>query len=156
MPGGRPTKYKPEHCEMAYKFCLMGATNDQLADLFEVGISSIERWIVEYDEFRGALKKGKEVADAEIAQALYHRAKGYSHEDTHVSNYQGEITLTPLVKHYPPDTAAAFIWLKNRQGWTDKSTQEHTGENGGPIRYSKLTDDALDARLAELNKESQD
>lgn len=156
MPGGRPTKYKPEHCEMAYKFCLMGATNDQLADLFEVGISSIERWIAEYDEFRGALKKGKEVADAEIANALYHRAKGYSHEDVHVSNYQGDVTLTPLVKHYPPDTAAAFIWLKNRQGWTDKSTQEHTGAGGGPIKYSKLTDEELNDRISELNEESQD
>lgn len=32
------------------------------------------------------------------------------------------ITLTELTKHYPPDTVAAFIWLKNRQPklWKDK------------------------------------
>lgn len=47
---------------------------------------------------------------------------GYSHPETHVSNYMGDITKTELIKHYPSDTVAAFIWLKNRQPekWRDK------------------------------------
>lgn len=44
----------------------------------------------------------------------------------HISNYQGDVTITPIVKHYPPDTAAAFIWLKNRAGWRDKQEVDHT------------------------------
>jgi hypothetical protein len=53
---------------------------------------------------------------------------GYSHPEVHVSNYQGEITLTPLTKHYPPDTQAASLWLRNRQPqkWRDKHEHEHT------------------------------
>ena len=42
--------------------------------------------------------------------------------ETHVSNYQGDVTLTDLHRHYPPDTQAARMWLKNRQPelWKDK------------------------------------
>jgi hypothetical protein len=27
----QPTLYKPEHCELAHNYCLLGATNDVLA-----------------------------------------------------------------------------------------------------------------------------
>lgn len=59
---------------------------------------------------------------AAVAESLYKRALGYSHPDVHISNFQGMITVTDIVKHYPPDTGAAFIWLKNRQPhkWKDK------------------------------------
>lgn len=81
------------------------------------------------------MRAGKEEADATIADSLYHRAKGYSHPEVHVSNYQGAVTLTPLTKHYPPDTAAASLWLRNRQPkrWRDKVDHELAGPNGGPI-----------------------
>lgn len=36
MPGGRPTKYKPEYVEQSAKLCALGATDMELADFFEV------------------------------------------------------------------------------------------------------------------------
>ena len=33
---GPRTAYKPDNCTIAYKFCLLGATNEDLAGLFEV------------------------------------------------------------------------------------------------------------------------
>lgn len=39
--------------------------------------------------------------------------------------------MTKITKHYPPDTAAAFIWLKNRAGWRDKQDIEHTTGDAG-------------------------
>ena len=137
---GRPTKYKDEYADQAFKFCLLGATNDQLAQMFDVGITTIERWIDAHEEFRGAIRKGKHVADAEIASSLYHRAKGYEHDDLHISNYQGDITKTEIVKRYPPDTAAAFIWLKNRAGWTDK----HQVESNVTVSADHMTDAELE------------
>jgi hypothetical protein len=131
MPGGRPTKYKPEYAEQGYKLALLGLTDVQLSEFFEVNESTIHEWKKAHPEFSEALKKGKLIADSEVAVSLYERACGYEHEDLHISNYQGEITKTKLTKHYPPDTAAAFIWLKNRQGWRDR--QELTGKDGGPI-----------------------
>lgn len=49
----RPTKYKAEYAEQARKLCLLGATNEELAAFFEVGITTLERWIKAHKEFRG-------------------------------------------------------------------------------------------------------
>ncbi|MDO9271374.1 MAG: helix-turn-helix domain-containing protein [Methylobacter sp.] len=120
--GGRPSTYKPEYAELAYNYCLLGATDDQLAVFFNVTRSTISAWKNKKPQFLEALKRGKVVADANVASALYRRATGYSHLESHISNYQGEITLTELTKNYPPDTTACIYWLKNRQPdkWKDK------------------------------------
>jgi len=101
---------------------MLGATNDELAKKFNVVTSTISKWLKEIPEFSEAIKKGRETADAAVALSLFKRATGYSHPDVHISNYQGEITVTDITKHYPPDTAAAFIWLKNRRPdlWRDR------------------------------------
>ena len=36
MAGGRPTTYKPENAEIARHACMLGATNEALAERFEV------------------------------------------------------------------------------------------------------------------------
>ena len=123
---GRPTKYKPEYCEQVYKLCLLNATDAQIADVFDTSEQTINTWKKKYPEFLESLKDGKIRADAEVGKSLFQRACGYSHPDVHISNYQGDITVTDITKHYPPDTAAAFIWLKNRAGWRDKTETEHT------------------------------
>jgi hypothetical protein len=127
---GRPTKYKPEYAELAFKFCLLGATNERLGELFDVAVSTVSLWMVEHASFSDAIKRGRAEADAEVASALYHRAKGYSHPAVKIfaDVKSGEEKIVPYVEHYPPDTAAAFIWLKNRAGWKDK--QELTGADG--------------------------
>lgn len=119
---GRPTLFRDEYVEQAYKLCLLGATDAELADFFEVCERTINTWKEDYPEFLQSLKAGKASADAAVAESLYKRALGYSHPDVHISNFQGMITVTDIVKHYPPDTGAAFIWLKNRQPhkWKDK------------------------------------
>ena len=133
---GRPTDYRKEYAEQAYKLCLLGATNDELADFFDVATSTIHYWRNNFPQFSDAIKRGKEKADAEVAQSLYRRALGYSHEEEKVFNNNGEIVTHITNKHYPPDTAAAFIWLKNRQPnkWRDK--HEITGENGEPLHFT--------------------
>lgn len=135
MAGGRPSKYKPEFVKQAEKLVALGATDAELADFFEVTISTISLWKVKHAEFSEALKLGKEVADKRVEEALYHRAMGYSHEETDVRVVNGEVVMTPMIKHYPPDTTAAIFWLKNRKPaeWRDKVQQEITGADGGPI-----------------------
>jgi hypothetical protein len=145
-PVGRPTLYKPEYCELAYKFCLLGASNAKLAELFEVAGSTIDKWIAEIPEFSGAVREGREIADANVAKSLYHRAVGYSHNEDDIKMFQGQIIITPTTKHYPPDTGAATMWLKNRQGdkWRDKQDVEHSGAVG----VSLITDEQA-RRIAE-------
>lgn len=125
-PVGRPTKYTEDTAGQAYKYCLLGATDKKLAELLEIDVSTLYQWKHDYPEFSEALTRGKEQADAEIATSMYHAAKGYEHDSVHVSNFQGDITLTPITKRYPPDMKAAVMWLKNRQPelWRDKTEQD--------------------------------
>ncbi len=120
---GRPTKYKSEYADIAYKLCLLNYDDKQLANAFSVNESTINAWKNKHPKFSKSLKAGKEIADAKVAASLYERATGYSHpEDKFFHNAKtGKVVKVATTKHYPPDTAAAFIWLKNRAGWRDDS-----------------------------------
>ena len=118
-PNGRPTKYCGTLNTQAYKLCLLGATDAEMAHFFGVAERTINNWKKSKHGFLQSLKKGKVVADANVAESLYKRACGYEHKDSHFASYEGEIISQEYTKRYPPDTAAAFIWLKNRAGWSD-------------------------------------
>lgn len=127
MTIGRPTKYKEEYNEQAYKLCLLGHTDEELASFFEVDVSTINNWKIEYPMFFESIKKGKEFADTEVVQALYKRATGMSLKKQVV---KGEGAVVEVEDEIPPDTTAMIFWLKNRQPkkWRDKQVTEHEGE----------------------------
>ena len=133
-PGGRPPIYRKEFADQAKKLCLLGATDAALADFFEVSVPCIAKWKVAHPEFLYSLKEGKQIADATVAQKLYHRAIGYEHPEVKVFNNGGEILTHEVTKHYPPDPTAAIFWLKNRQPqmWRDKPVDEASAD-GKPI-----------------------
>lgn len=135
MSGGRPTSYKPEFAEQAEKLCLLGATDEDLADFFGVAIRTIANWKAQNDEFLQALKAGKEAADERVSRSLYHRAVGYTFDSEKIFHFQGQITRAETREHVPPDTTACIFWLKNRRPdlWRDKTEHEHAGKDGGPI-----------------------
>lgn len=126
---GRPTKYDDKYPKQAYKLCLLGATDIELANFFEVCEDTINEWKRVYSEFSVSIKKGKDQADSEVAHKLFKRATGYAHEDVDIKMFEGQIIQTKLTKHYAPDTTAAIFWLKNRQPktWRDKQEVEHSG-----------------------------
>jgi hypothetical protein len=99
-----------------------------MARFFDVSVATLNNWKHEHPAFLDALKAGKELADANVSESLYRRATGYSHPDVHVSNFQGAITITPIVKHYPPDPTSMIFWLKNRRPdlWRDKAPEGGT------------------------------
>ena len=137
--GGRPSKYKDEYNDQAYKLCLLGATDKELADFFEIKESTLNLWKKAQPGFMESLKRGKDQADSVVASKLYHRATGYEHEDTQFATFQGEITDSQTyIKHYAPDTTACIFWLKNRQSakWRDKTETELTGLDGKPFEVN--------------------
>jgi len=153
---GRPSAYQPEYCQLATNYCLMGATDAELAKYFYVAEQTINNWKLQHPEFLESIANGREKADAHIAASMYHRAKGYSHVEDDIRtvamgmNQGSEIVITPTIKHYPPDTAAASLWLRNRQPgkWRDKVDVEHSGR----LRLDQLPDGELTERLAEVQK----
>ena len=130
MPAGRPTKYCIEYNEQVEKLCKLGATDKQLADFFNVSEATINTWKLKEPDFLESIKKGKLIADAEVANSLYQRALGYEHKEDKIFNDSGSPLVVPTTKHYPPDSTACLFWLKNRAGWRDKSERELTGADG--------------------------
>ena len=141
----RPSKYKNEYAEKAYKLCLLGATDKDMADFFDTSEQTINSWKKNYPEFLESLKRGKMEADSVIAQKLFHRAKGYDHPEDKIFNANGEPLVVPTTKHYPPDTVAAIFWLKNRQPakWRDRQDINHSGSMDINNPYKDLTTEEL-------------
>jgi len=76
---GQPTSYKPEQCELAHNYCLLGAANEVLAGSFGAAPRAVENWIATHSDFADAVQKDRAVADATVIRALFDRAKGFSH-----------------------------------------------------------------------------
>ena len=139
-PRGRPPKYRPEFAERVTDLCLLGATNEELAKVFGVDDATIYRWLDTIPDFRETIKQGRELADAQVARALYLKATGQWTQPAVKIATKIEILpdgteikaehIVPYVEHFPPDTAAAYIWLKNRQPhrWRDKKEVHETGD----------------------------
>lgn len=137
---GRPSDFSPEFCQKAADLCVNGATDEDLAQAFDVSARTIYRWQAAHPEFSQALKVGKELADERVVRSLYHKAVGYTFDAVKITQYEGTPVIVPYQEHVPPDTAAATFWLKNRrpEDWREKVSQEHTGKDGGPLEITWL------------------
>jgi hypothetical protein len=140
---------KPDFLEQVTNYCLLGATNERLGQLLGVSTVTIDNWLADpaKSDFLGAVNEGREDADALVAKSLFHRARGYSHKAEKiiaVNQGPGEGSVVErheYVEHYPPDTAAAALWLRNRRrhtgDWKDTRATELSGPGGGPLETTQ-------------------
>lgn len=83
-----------------------GLTDEQLAEKIGINRATLYDWKKKYSDISDALKKGKEIVDYEVENALLNKALG-------------------------GDTTAQIFWLKNRRRdkWGDKPRE--TGQADG-------------------------
>lgn len=154
MSAGRPTDYHDTYPEKVYKLCLLGATDLEIADFFEIAESTLYLWKKEHTEFSEAIKRGKLTADAEVANSLFKRANGYQYDevtyekigdgDTKVevgetgmeSVKQDKFRKKVVTKEVPPDVAAQNIWLKNRRGKVEKDAIRWADKHEAALTHS--------------------
>lgn len=117
---GRKSKYDthvaPRLQEIEW-WCREGLTEIEICKRLDVAESTFNNYKREFSELMESLKKGKEIADYQVEDALYKRAIGYEYEEeTRQLTESGAFTTTKIVtKHVSPDTGAIALWLKNRK-----------------------------------------
>lgn len=112
-----------------------GLIEEQIAKNMGISRSTLNDWKKKYPDISNTLKKGKEVADRNVENALYESAIGKKYkvkkpikvkeiqyrdgkrvkEVEHIEYAEEEIVI-------PPNTTAQIFWLKNRKPdvWRDK------------------------------------
>lgn len=113
-----------------------GLTDEQIAGNIGISRSTLNEWKKKYTDISDTLKRGKEVVDRQVENALLKRALGYQfNEVTQEKTWSDELgiyemSVTKIVtKEVNPDTTAQIFWLKNRKPkeWRDKQDIEHSG-----------------------------
>lgn len=94
-----------------------GLTDEQIANNCKITASTLYEWKKRFPEISEALKKGKEIVDFEVENALLNKALG-------------------------GDTTAQIFWLKNRRPdkWRDKpaGTARDSDESTGVVMLAPV------------------
>lgn len=105
-----------------------GLTDEQISHNMGIRRETLYDWKKKYPNITNVLKRGKEVVDRQVENALYRTALGFEYEEETVTN-DGMIVTTK--KYSKPNTTAQIFWLKNRKPneWRDKQEIENTNRN---------------------------
>ena len=116
-----------------------GLTDEQLAKKMGINPATLYDWKNKYPKISESLKKGKEVVDIQVENALLKRALGYDYQEQRIEKSEKDGTkIIQTIKHVPADTTAQIFWLKNRRPdkWRDKP--EVPGDSDGLKRAKEL------------------
>lgn len=104
-----------------------GLTYEQIANNIGIDVTTLREWRKKESTISTSLKKGREVADYEVENALFKRALGYTYEE---KTYEDGILKKVVTKEVAPDTTAQIYWLKNRKPkeWRDKQDYDSSEE----------------------------
>ncbi|MBQ1678666.1 MAG: helix-turn-helix domain-containing protein [Oscillospiraceae bacterium] len=112
----------PEGLTLLKGWARDGLTDDQIAKNCGVSRSTLSQWKVSFPDISDALKKGKEIVDYEVENALLKRALGYEVEETKEEDSPDGFKSITTKRHIPGDPTAQIFWLKNRRPdkWRDR------------------------------------
>lgn len=119
-----------------------GLTEEQIASNMGIGRTTLFEWKNKFPNILNALKRGKEVVDRQVENALLKRALGYRYDEV---TKEGGVVTKVVTKEVQPDTTAQIFWLKNRKPevWRDKQEINHSGglDNSITVVFDEGMDD---------------
>lgn len=122
-----------------------GLTDEQIANNIGISRSTLFEWRKNHQDISNALKKGKEVVDIEVENALLKRALGYNYDEI---TYENGVETKRVTKQVAPDTTAQIFWLKNRKKaqWRDKVEYETNTDELNKVKelLSKISEGVND------------
>lgn len=105
-----------------------GLTDEQIAHNIGITTTTLYDWKKKYPQFAEAIKRGKEVVDIMVENALLKSAMGYKYDEVvkeRVFDYETETSIVVEVKRttkeVAPNPTSLIFWLKNRkpEEWRD-------------------------------------
>ena len=138
---------EPEGLTLLEGWARDGLTDEQLSQNMGIGTTTLYRWKEEYREIREALKRGKEVVDIQVENALLKRALGYEYteetrellKDKETGEYSLSVTKI-VTKEVAPDVTAQIFWLKNRKPKKWRSDPQESGNEKQVQDHNALVD----------------
>ena len=136
-----------------------GLTDEQIWNKLGISKDTFYSYKNKYSDFSDSLKRGKEIVDTEVENALLQKALGsketlkkpvklkqiiYSDAGKKLKEFE-EIVMVEEEVLITPDTTAQIFWLKNRKPgvWRDKTAVEHSGEIKGNNPFAGLSTEEL-------------
>lgn len=150
-PAGRPSKFKGEYVEQAYRLTLLGLTLEEIAKVFDVDYQSVQRWKSDIPEFRDALKRGGAIADGMVTNSLFQNAIGIAGEKVFYDPKAGEIVRAGIT--HKPDPVSGIFWLKNRQPHIWRDRHDFTSSDGSFTAFAQAAVDQGKDLESQLRKE---
>lgn len=134
--GGRPTTFPQGEaakalCERVIELGSQGMSDCEISREIDVPRGTMQSWAERHLEFSAALTRAREASQAWWEQAGREHIKD--------KNFNAQLWLKTMASRF-------------RQDYAERQTIEHTGADGGPIRYEKASEEELDRRLAELTQ----
>ena len=123
---------EPEKLTLLTAWARDGLVDEQIAKNMGISEATLYNYKNKYPEIKEALRKGKEVVDIEVENAMLKRAMGYTITiNEQKLDREGFVHDLKRDIHIPGDVTAQIFWLKNRKKvqWRDKVEYENTGEN---------------------------
>lgn len=151
------------------KWAREGATEKEIASRLGIAYSTFREYRAKYSALSALLKRGKEIVDAEVENALLEKTKGgkvllkrplkikkaFYVEGKKVREEE-EIVYADYEEYIIPDTVAQIYWLKNRDPahWRDAPSPPPTSDTKGEDSAELLLKELLKRRIEGADDDS--
>lgn len=153
---------EPERLTLLTAWARDGLIDEEIAKKMNVSPPTLYKYKKMFPQIVEALRKGKELVDVEVENALYKKALGYNVsvqkafklKDIVYGENGRKISETERIEyaeeeiHIPADTTAQIFWLKNRKRkeWRDKVEYEANNDELNKVKelLSKIEQGAKD------------
>ena len=143
---GRTPKYEqwlePDNLIKLEGWARNGLTDEQIAHNIGINRTTLYAWKAKYTDFSNALKRGKEVIDIMVENALLKSAMGYKYDEVvkeriyNPDTGESEIVeVKRTTKDVAPNSTSLIFWLKNRRpaDWRDTKNIDAAVEVKNPF-----------------------
>ena len=152
-----------------------GSTNKKIAELFGIGLTTLEKWLRGDSKFTRAIKKGRNVSCQKVIDSVFQRACGYNYieeverpkividaDGNPLTNEDGSVREEYKVtqrnrKHALPDIPAAkfYLWNKTKmlpkdEQWNDKQHLDHSSSDSTMSPREMIQSDMTPQEAARL------